>query len=260
LYVSIEQGNFGDVYRARLRPTGVSAAVKTCRHTLPDEQKKKFLQEGRILKQYEHPNVVRLIGICVQKQPIMIVMELVPGGSLLNYLRQKNANFSHQLLFSMCVDVAAGMAYLESRNCIHRDLAVRNCLVGEKNVVKISDFGMSREEQEYIVSDGMKQIPIKWTAPEALNYGKYTSLCDVWSYGVLCWEVFSKGGTPYSGLSNTRSRQMISAGYRMPAPEGTPDEMYRLMRRCWEYEPDRRPHFDEICRLLDVMIKDIKEP
>lgn len=85
------------------------------------------------------------------------------------------------------------------------------CL-GENNVVKISDFGMSREEQEYIVSDGMKQIPIKWTAPEALNYGKYTSLCDVWSFGVLCWEVFSRGGTPYSGLSNTRSRQMISAG------------------------------------------------
>lgn len=81
-------------------------------------------------------------------------------------------------------------------------------------MVKISDFGMSREEQEYIVSDGMKQIPIKWTAPEALNYGKYTSLCDVWSYGVLCWEVFSKGGTPYSGLSNTRSRQMISAGMK----------------------------------------------
>ena len=79
-------------------------------------------------------------------------------------------------------------------------------------MVKISDFGMSREEQEYIVSDGMKQIPIKWTAPEALNYGKYTSLCDVWSFGVLCWEVFSRGGTPYSGLSNTRSRQMISAG------------------------------------------------
>ena len=116
---------------------------------------------------------------------------------------------------------------------------------------------MSREEQEYIVSDGMKQIPIKWTAPEALNYGKYTSLCDVWSFGVLCWEVFSRGGTPYSGLSNTRSRQMISAGYRMPAPEGTPDEVYQLMRRCWEYEPERRPHFEEICRILDAISKDL---
>ena len=114
-----------------MRHTGVLTAVKTCRHTLPDEQKKKFLQEGRILKQYEHPNVVRFIGICVQKQPIMIVMELVPGGSLLNYLRQKNVQLTIKQLMAMCVDVAAGMAYLESRNCIHRDLAVRNCLVGK---------------------------------------------------------------------------------------------------------------------------------
>ena len=129
--IFFKQGNFGDVYRARLRHTGVAAAVKTCRHTLPDEQKKKFLQEGRILKQYEHPNVVRLIGICVQKQPIMIVMELVPGGSLLNYLRQKNVHLTNRQLLAMCVDVASGMAYLESRNCIHRDLAVRNCLVGK---------------------------------------------------------------------------------------------------------------------------------
>ncbi len=131
LIEKIGSGNFGDVYRARLRHTGVAAAVKTCRHTLPDEQKKKFLQEGRILKQYEHPNVVRLIGICVQKQPIMIVMELVPGGSLLNFLRQKNNHLSVRQMLSMCADVASGMAYLESRNCIHRDLAVRNCLVGK---------------------------------------------------------------------------------------------------------------------------------
>ena len=111
----------------------MAVAVKTCRHTLPDEQKKKFLQEGRILKQYEHPNVVRLIGICVQKQPIMIVMELVPGGSLLNFLRQKNNHLTVKQLLCMCNDVAAGMEYLESRNCIHRDLAVRNCLVGKRS-------------------------------------------------------------------------------------------------------------------------------
>merc|ERR1711974_430459 len=119
-------------------------------------------------------------------------MELVPGGSLLNYLRNgKSLNCKN--LIGMCLDAAAGMQYLESKNCIHRDLAARNCLVGDKNIVKISDFGMSREEEEYTVSDGLKQIPIKWTAPEALNYGKYTSLCDVWSFGVLAWEIFSKG-------------------------------------------------------------------
>lgn len=124
------------------------------------------------------------------------------------------------------------MRYLESKNCIHRDLAARNCLIGYENIVKISDFGMSREEEEYIgnlksthferftiirinsfpVSDGMKQIPIKWTAPEALNFGKYTSLCDVWSYGILIWEIFKKGDTPYAGMSNSRARERIDAG------------------------------------------------
>ncbi|XP_059611195.1 tyrosine-protein kinase Fer isoform X5 [Phlebotomus argentipes] len=247
----IGRGNFGDVYKAKLKPSKKDVAVKTCRMTLPEEQKRKFLQEGRILKQYDHPNIVKLIGICVQKQPIMIVMELVPGGSLLNFLRKHKTTHTAKQLISMCRDAAAGMRYLESKNCIHRDLAARNCLIGYENIVKISDFGMSREEEEYIVSDGMKQIPIKWTAPEALNFGKYTSLCDVWSYGILMWEIFSKGDTPYSGMSNARARERIDAGYRMPAPEQTPPEMYRLMLRCWSYEPETRPHFDEIFSLVE---------
>ncbi|XP_068087145.1 tyrosine-protein kinase Fer isoform X4 [Anabrus simplex] len=254
----IGRGNFGDVYKARLKTSKQEVAVKTCRITLPEEHKKKFLQEGRILKQYDHPNIVKLIGICVQKQPIMIVMELVPGGSLLTFLRNKSANLTQKQLLGMCRDAAAGMRYLESKNCIHRDLAARNCLVGYENIVKISDFGMSREEEEYIVSDGMKQIPIKWTAPEALNFGKYTSLCDVWSYGILSWEIFSRGGTPYSGLSNSKAREKIDAGYRMPAPEGTPDEMYRLMLRCWEYDPDNRPHFDQIYMVVDTLYNAIR--
>ncbi|XP_012286395.1 tyrosine-protein kinase Fer isoform X1 [Orussus abietinus] len=249
----IGRGNFGDVYKAQLKTCKTDVAVKTCKVTLPDEQKKKFLQEGRILKQYDHPNIVKLIGICVQKQPIMIVMELVPGGSLLTYLRKNSSTIIQREQLRMCKDAAAGMRYLESKYCIHRDLAARNCLVGFDCIVKISDFGMSREEEEYIVSDGMKQIPIKWTAPEALNFGKYTSLCDVWSYGVLIWEIFSKGGNPYSGMSNSHAREKIDSGYRMPAPDGTPDEMYRLMLRCWEYEPEKRPHFDQIYTVVETL-------
>ncbi|CAH2006302.1 unnamed protein product, partial [Acanthoscelides obtectus] len=249
----IGRGNFGDVYRAQLRNSNEIVAVKTCRVTLPEEHKKKFLQEGRILKQYDHPNIVKLIGICVQKQPIMIVMELVPGGSLLTFLRKKSSSLTEGQLMKMCLDTAAGMRYLESKNCIHRDLAARNCLVGYNNVVKISDFGMSREEEEYIVSDGMKQIPIKWTAPEALNFGKYTSLCDVWSYGILCWEIFSRGDTPYTGMSNSKAREKIDNGYRMPPPESTPDEMYRLMLRCWEYKPESRPNFEQIHTIVETL-------
>jgi len=253
LVEKIGRGNFGDVYKARLKQNNVSVAVKTCKVTLPDEQKKKFLQEGRILKQYEHPNIVQFIGICVQKQPIMIVMELVSGGSLLNYLRTSSDKLTTKGLLGMCQDAASGMEYLESKNCIHRDLAARNCLVSDTHCVKISDFGMSREEEEYIVSDGLKQIPIKWTAPEALNYGKYTSLCDVWSFGVLAWEIFSKGGTPYQGMTNTRARELIDSGFRMPAPDGTPDEMYQLMLRCWQYEPEDRPHFAEIHATVELL-------
>ncbi|XP_054081350.1 tyrosine-protein kinase Fer isoform X3 [Zeugodacus cucurbitae] len=254
LLEKIGRGNFGDVYKAKLKSTKQDVAVKTCRMTLPDEQKRKFLQEGRILKQYDHPNIVKLIGICVQKQPIMIVMELVPGGSLLNYLRKNSNSLTTRQQMGMCRDAAAGMRYLESKNCIHRDLAARNCLVDFENSVKISDFGMSREEEEYIVSDGMKQIPVKWTAPEALNFGKYTSLCDVWSYGILMWEIFSKGDTPYSGMSNSRARERIDAGYRMPTPENTAPEMYRLMLKCWCAEAEARPHFDEIYNVVDALI------
>lgn len=247
----IGRGNFGDVYKARLKSSGAEVAVKTCRVALPEEQKRTFLQEGRILKQYQHPNIVRLIGIAVQKQPIMIVMELVSGGSLLTFLRTRATTLSSRSLLAMCRDAAAGMRYLESKNCIHRDLAARNCLIGDDNIVKISDFGMSREEEEYIVSGGMKQIPIKWTAPEALNFGKYTSLCDVWSYGVLMWEIFSKGDTPYAGMSNSRAREKIDTGYRMPAPEGCSEDVYALMLRCWEYEPDKRPPFHQLYTLID---------
>ncbi|XP_011305435.1 tyrosine-protein kinase Fps85D isoform X2 [Fopius arisanus] len=253
LQEKIGRGNFGDVYKAKLRSCQTEVAVKTCKVTLPDEQKRKFLQEGRILKQYDHPNIVKLIGICVQKQPIMIVMELVAGGSLLTYLRKNSSSISQREQFRMCKDAAAGMRYLESKYCIHRDLAARNCLVGNESIVKISDFGMSREEEEYIVSDGMKQIPIKWTAPEALNFGKYTSLCDIWSYGVLMWEIFSKGGNPYSGMSNSQAREKIDAGYRLPAPDNTPDEVYKLMLRCWEYEPDKRPHFEQIYNIINAL-------
>lgn len=261
----IGKGNFGDVFRGTLKsihPTNSTdeVAVKTCRVNLPDEQKRMFLQEARILQQYCHQNIVRFIGICVQKEPIMLVMELVAGGSLLTFLRENRATDVLQVgqLLRMSLDTSAGMAYLESKNCIHRDLAARNCLVlkGDQTVVKISDFGMSREaEHEYCVSSGLKQIPVKWTAPEALNYGRYTSLCDVWSFGVLLWEIFSLGSVPYAGMSNAKARQLIDEGYRLPAPPNTPMLVYQLMKTCWNYEPKERNRFDRIYKRLDDMYK-----
>nr|KAF6399206.1 FES proto-oncogene, tyrosine kinase [Molossus molossus] len=253
----IGRGNFGEVFSGRLRVDNTLVAVKSCRETLPPDLKAKFLQEARILKQYSHPNIVRLIGVCTQKQPIYIVMELVQGGDFLTFLRTEGARLRMKTLLQMVGDAAAGMEYLESKGCIHRDLAARNCLVTEKNVLKISDFGMSREEEDgiYAASGGLRQVPVKWTAPEALNYGRYSSESDVWSFGILLWETFSLGASPYPNLSNQQTREFVEKGGRLPCPELCPDAVFRLMEQCWAYEPGQRPSFSAIYQELQSIRK-----
>ncbi|XP_013927844.1 PREDICTED: tyrosine-protein kinase Fes/Fps [Thamnophis sirtalis] len=252
----IGQGNFGEVFSGVLRGSNTPVAVKSCRETLPNELKARFLQEAGILKQYSHPNIVRLIGVCTQKQPIYIVMELVKGGDFLTFLRNERAQLTAKELLKMMENAAAGMEYLASKHCIHRDLAARNCLVTESNTLKISDFGMSREQVDGIYSStsGMKQIPVKWTAPEALSYGRYSSESDVWSFGVLLWEAFSLGATPYASMSNQQTREIVEKGIRLNAPDQCPEEVYQLMLKCWEYKPQKRPSFSTILQDL-VMIQ-----
>lgn len=245
------KGNFGEVFKGTLQRDKMPVAVKTCKEDLPPELKIRFLSEARILKQYDHPNIVKLIGVCTQRQPIYIVMELVPGGDFLSFLRKRKDELKTKQLLRFAVDAAAGMAYLESKNCIHRDLAARNCLVGDSSVLKISDFGMSRQEDDGVYSSsGLKQIPIKWTAPEALNYGRYSSESDVWSYGILLWETFSLGVCPYPGMTNQQAREQVEKGYRMACPQRCPDDVYKVMQRCWQYNPEDRPKFSELQRDL----------
>ncbi|XP_040435506.1 tyrosine-protein kinase Fer isoform X2 [Falco naumanni] len=251
------KGNFGEVYKGTLKDK-TPVAVKTCKEDLPQELKIKFLSEARILKQYDHPNIVKLIGVCTQRQPIYIVMELVPGGDFLSFLRKKKDELKTKQLVKFSLDAASGMAYLESKNCIHRDLAARNCLVGESNILKISDFGMSRQEDDGVYSSsGLKQIPIKWTAPEALNYGRYTSESDVWSFGILLWETFSLGVCPYPGMTNQQAREQVEKGYRMSTPQKCPEEIYKIMQRCWDYKPENRPKFSEIQKELSSIKKKV---
>ncbi|XP_075063933.1 tyrosine-protein kinase Fes/Fps [Mixophyes fleayi] len=248
----IGRGNFGEVFSGRLLADNTPVAVKTCRETLPPDLKDKFLSEARILKQYSHPNIVKLIGVCTQKHPIYIVMELVQGGDFLTFLRNDGPRLKTKELIRMSENAAAGMEYLESKRCIHRDLAARNCLVTEKNMIKISDFGMSREEADGVYSStgGMKQIPVKWTAPEALNYGRYSSESDVWSFGILLWEAFSLGSVPYTSLNNQQTREAIEQGTRLPLPDMCPDDIYNLMLNCWEYDPKKRPNFNAVHQTL----------
>ncbi|KAF7656456.1 hypothetical protein LDENG_00041140 [Lucifuga dentata] len=244
----IGRGNFGEVYSGRLRSDNTPVAVKACKENLAAELKNKFLMEARILKQYDHPNIVKLIGVCTQKQPIYIIMELIQGGDFLSFLRSEGQRLKTKMLVKMAENVASGMEYLECKKCIHRDLAARNCLVGDQNVVKISDFGMSRQQEDgvYSAEGGLKQIPVKWTAPEALNYGRYTTESDVWSFGVLLWETFSMGMSPYTSMNNQQTRDEVEKGYRMPAPRSCPVEISRLMSSCWQYDPKNRPSFKKL--------------
>ncbi|XP_069348354.1 tyrosine-protein kinase Fer isoform X1 [Eulemur rufifrons] len=251
------KGNFGEVYKGTLKDK-TSVAVKTCKEDLPQELKIKFLQEAKILKQYDHPNIVKLIGVCTQRQPVYIIMELVPGGDFLSFLRKKKDELKLKQLVKFSLDAAAGMLYLESKNCIHRDLAARNCLVGENNVLKISDFGMSRQEDGGVYSSsGLKQIPIKWTAPEALNYGRYSSESDVWSFGILLWETFSLGVCPYPGMTNQQAREQVERGYRMSAPQHCPEDISKIMMKCWDYKPENRPKFSDLQKELTIIKRKI---
>uniref|UniRef100_UPI0037E9905B tyrosine-protein kinase Fes/Fps n=1 Tax=Semicossyphus pulcher TaxID=241346 RepID=UPI0037E9905B len=255
----IGRGNFGEVYSGHLRSDNSPVAVKSCKENLAPEQKNKFLMEARILKQYNHPNIVRLIGVCTQKQPIYIVMELIQGGDFLSFLRRESHSLKAKVLVKMTENVASGMEYLESKKCIHRDLAARNCLVAENNLVKISDFGMSRQQDDgiYSAEGGLRQIPVKWTAPEALNYGRFTTESDMWSFGVLLWETFSMGMTPYTSMSNQQTREEVEKGYRMPAPYSCPVEITRMMNSCWQYDPKNRPSFKKLRTELSALYNKI---
>ncbi|XP_068587045.1 tyrosine-protein kinase Fes/Fps isoform X1 [Cebidichthys violaceus] len=255
----IGRGNFGEVYSGRLCSDNTPVAVKSCKENLAPEHKSKFLMEARILKQYDHPNIVKLIGVCTQKQPIYIIMELVQGGDFLSFLRHEGHSLKPKMLVKMTENVASGMEFLESKKCIHRDLAARNCLVAQLNVVKISDFGMSRQQDDgvYSAGGGLRQIPVKWTSPEALNYGRFTTESDVWSFGVLLWETFSMGMTPYTSMTNQQTRDEVEKGYRMPAPHGCPVEISRIMSSCWQYDPRNRPSFKKLRAELSTIYSKI---
>ena len=148
--------------------------------------------------------------------------------------------------------VAAGMAYLETQGYIHRDLAARNILVGDNYICKVADFGLARliEDDEYTAQEGTK-FPIKWTAPEAALYNRFTIKSDVWSFGILMMEIITKGRIPYPGMTNAETLAQVERGYRMPIPANCPEPLYQIMENCWHKDPDRRPTFEYLQGLLE---------
>ncbi|XP_030289059.1 megakaryocyte-associated tyrosine-protein kinase isoform X1 [Sparus aurata] len=240
---TIGEGEFGAVYEGEYM--GQRVAVKTIKC---DVTAQAFLQETTVMTKLQHKNLVRLLGVILHKG-LHIVTELMTKGNLVNFLRTRGRSVINSVqLLGFALDVCEGMEYLESKKLVHRDLAARNVLVSDDGVAKVSDFGLTKLDLK--VSDNVK-LPIKWTAPEALKKEKFSTKSDVWSYGVLLWEIFSYGRQPYPKMSLKEVKERVEGGYRMEAPEECPSGVYALMKICWEQEPRRRPAFHKLREKLE---------
>jgi len=237
-------GQFGEVWEGVWNNT-TPVAIKTLKPGTMDP--KDFLTEAQIMKKLRHPKLIQLYAVCTTEEPIFIITELMKNGSLLEYLQGKGRTMKLTQLIDMAAQVAAGMAYLESQNYIHRDLAARNCLVGENNNVKIADFGLARliKEDEYEARVGAR-FPIKWTAPEAANYSRFSIKSDVWSFGILLTELVTFGRIPYPGMTNAEVLHQVEHGFRMQQPQGCPPTLYDIMLECWHKDPMKRPTFETL--------------
>ena len=207
-----------------------------------------FVAEAQVMKKIHHPNLLQLYAVCTLEEPIFIVTELMKHGALLDYLRKgEGRNLKLPQLINMAAQIAGGMAYLEEHSYIHRDVAARNILVGDGNLCKVADFGLARliKEDIYNPREGTK-FPIKWTAPEAALYNKFSIKSDVWSFGVMICELLTEGTMPYPGMNNRQVLEAVERGYRMPPPDNCPDALYNIMLSCWKREADKRPTFEHL--------------
>ena len=237
-------GQFGEVWEGIWNGT-TQVAVKTLKPGTMSVSE--FLQEASLMKKLRHPKLIQLYAVCTKEEPIYIITELMKNGSLLDYLRGDGRALKVPQLIDMSAQVASGMAFLEQANYIHRDLAARNILVGENGVCKVADFGLARviDEDIYEAHTGAK-FPIKWTAPEAAMYSRFTIKSDVWSFGILLYEVVTYGRFPYPGMTNAEVLERIQAGYRMACPPTCPKNLHDMMCECWRDDPNSRPTFETL--------------
>jgi len=251
----IGSGQFGEVFEGQL--AGKKVAIKTLKAEkdggAKEQQISDFLSEAEKMTKLQHKNLVQLIGVCTQGNPIMIISEFMGKGCLLDYLRSRGrAVITINAQIGFCKDICAAMEYLEEKKFVHRDLAARNILLSDEQVAKVADFGLAKDSQMGETDIG--KLPIKWTAPEAIRMKVSTSKSDVWSYGVVLWEIFDFGRAPYPRMGQKDVVDAVVKGYRMERPETCPEELYdSLIMECWQLEPLKRPTFKLLMKKLGTI-------
>ncbi|XP_021096583.1 ephrin type-A receptor 1 isoform X3 [Heterocephalus glaber] len=257
----IGEGEFGEVYRGTLslpHQNCKTVAIKTLKDTSPDGQWWNFLREATIMGQFNHPHILHLEGVITKRKPIMIITEFMENGALDAFLKDREDQLSPGHLVAMLHGIASGMNYLSDHNYVHRDLAARNILVNQNLCCKVSDFGLTRLLDDFggtYETQGGK-IPIRWTAPEAIAQRIFTTASDMWSFGIVMWEVLSFGDKPYGDMSNQEVMKSIEDGYRLPPPVDCPAALYELMKGCWAYDRACRPTFAQLQGQLEKLLAD----
>uniref|UniRef100_A0A8C0ZQK8 Tyrosine-protein kinase receptor n=1 Tax=Castor canadensis TaxID=51338 RepID=A0A8C0ZQK8_CASCN len=260
------QGSFGMVYEGNAKDivkgeAETRVAVKTVNESASLRERIEFLNEASVMKGFTCHHVVRLLGVVSKGQPTLVVMELMAQGDLKSYLRSLRPEAENnpgrppptlQEMIQMAAEIADGMAYLNAKKFVHRDLAARNCMVAHDFTVKIGDFGMTRDiyEMDYYRKGGKGLLPVRWMAPESLKDGVFTASSDMWSFGVVLWEITSLAEQPYQGLSNEQVLKFVMDGGYLDQPDNCPERVTDLMHMCWQFNPKMRPTFLEIVNLL----------
>ncbi|XP_020355700.2 protein tyrosine kinase 2aa isoform X5 [Oncorhynchus tshawytscha] len=257
----IGEGQFGDVhqgvYNSPENPT-LNVAIKTCKNCTSDSVREKFLQEALTMRQFDHPHIVKLIGV-ITENPVWIIMELCTMGELRSFLQVRKYNLDLSTLILFSHQLSTALAYLESKRFVHRDIAARNVLVSSTDCVMLGDFGLSRymEDSSYYKASKGK-LPIKWMAPESINFRRFTSASDVWMFGVCMWEILMYGIKPFQGVKNNDVIGRIENGERLAMPHNCPPTLYSLMTKCWAYDPSKRPRFTELKTQLSTILEEEK--